>query len=47
MKDFLPKIQKIHPMVTRFEENFEVDFAHTERLKNSPIIYMQKLLNEQ
>ena len=46
MKHLFPQNNKIHPMVTRFQEEYEVDHANTERLKNSPIIYMQKLLNE-
>ena len=29
----------------RYEEEYEIDSANTERLKNSPIIYMQRLLN--
>ena len=32
-------------MKTRHKEKYEVQFASTERLKKSPIIYMQKLLN--
>ena len=37
---------KTHQMDTRHPEKFEVDHARTERLKRSPIIYMQNLLNE-
>ena len=33
-------------MKTRNREIFKVDFAHTDRLQKSSIIYMQKLLNE-
>ena len=36
---------KTHQMETRFAENYEVNHANTERLKNSPVIYMQRLLN--
>ena len=32
-------------MKTRHKEKYKVQFANTERLKKSPIIYMQKLLN--
>ena len=32
-------------MITRNQEKYQVDHAHTERLRNSPI-YMQNLLNE-
>ena len=34
-------------MKTRDMEKFKVQFALTKRLKNSPVIYMQRLLNEQ
>ena len=37
---------KIHDMETRNPERFNVQHAHTERLKKSSIIYMQNLLNE-
>ena len=46
MKHLFPKNKKSHVMVTRFEEIHEVNHANTERLKNSPIVYMQRLLNE-
>ena len=36
---------KIHPMMTRNQEKFDIDFARTGRLQDSPIIYMQRLLN--
>ena len=45
MKQFFTKNSKIHPMETRNEERYDVDFAKTGRLQNSPIIYMQRLLN--
>ena len=45
MKKFSPANRKMHPMHTRFEEEFEINYAKTERLNNSPIIYMQRLLN--
>ena len=38
--------EKTHEMKTRNSEVIKVQFAKTERLKNSPIIYMQKLVNE-
>ena len=40
-----PRNEKIHEMKTRDSEEFKVQFANTTRLKNSPIIYMQRLLN--
>ena len=45
MKHLFPKNNKIHPMMTRNEELYHVNNAHTNRLKDSPIIYMQGLLN--
>ena len=30
----------------RDQEKYHVQFAHTDRLKDSPVIYMQRLLNE-
>ena len=38
--------QKELPMIKRFQENYEVENAHTSRLQNSPVVYMQRLLNE-
>ena len=35
-----------HNVNTRNKETYEVQFANTGRLQKSPIIYMQKLLNE-
>ena len=40
------KVHTIHTMETRFQKEYEVNLAKTERLKNSPIIYMQRLLND-
>ena len=36
---------KKHDMNTRHVEKYQVEYANTERKRNSPIIYMQKLLN--
>ena len=41
-----PKNTKSHKMNTRKNEVYEVQHANTGRLKNSAIIYMQNLLNE-
>ena len=41
-----PLNKKQHEMNTRKKEKYKVNFANTNRMKNSPIIYMQKLLNE-
>ena len=45
MKHFSQANYEIHPMQTGFEELYEVQHANTGRLQNSPIIYMQRLLN--
>ena len=37
---------KTHEMNTRDEESFDAKFAHTGRLQNSAIPYMQRLLNK-
>ena len=46
MKHLFQPNKKVHTMETRFQEEYEVNLAKTERLKNSPIIYMQRLLND-
>ena len=46
VRHMFPMNIKPHEMSTRHGEKFKVQHAHTDRLKNSPIIYMQKLLNE-
>ena len=45
-KDMFPENTKLDQMVTRNNERFKVNHANTERYKNSAIIYMQSLLNE-
>ena len=47
MKNLFRESNKVHQMKTRFEEFYEIDHAKTGRLMNSPIIYMQRLLNVQ
>ena len=47
MKCLFSENVKIHEMKTRKREKFKVNHAKTSRLMNSPIIYMQRLLNEQ
>ena len=46
LRHMFPINDKTHGMETRTEEKFEVQFAKTGRLQKSPIIFMQKLLNE-
>ena len=46
LKHMFPKNDKSHNMGTRNEEVFKVQHANTGRLKKSPIIYMQNLLND-
>ena len=42
-----PKNEKFHMMKTRNIESYKVYHANTDRIKNSPIIYMQNLLNQE
>ena len=46
LKQIFPLNDKNHSMETRNEETYAVQFANTSRLKNSAILYMQRLLNE-
>ena len=45
MKALFHPNKKIHPINPRNSNNFEVFHTNTERTKNSPIIYMQNLLD--
>ena len=45
MAKLFPPNNKTHSMKTRESEHFQVNHANTERLKQSPILYMQNLLN--
>ena len=47
MKHFFKVNEKDHTMKTRNAEKFKVDKFKTERMRNSPIVYMQQLLNNQ
>ena len=47
MKSLLFENEKLHDMKTRNNNKFFVYHANTSRLMNSPMIYMQRLLNEQ
>ena len=47
LEHMFPRNDKSHVMGTRKEEAFKVQHATTGRLKKSPIIYMQNLLNQQ
>ena len=44
--NMFPENKKSHVMNTRQKEKFKIEFANTQRFKNSAIIYMQNLLNE-
>ena len=44
-KKMFPLNEKIHGMDLRSKEIFKVQHANTNRLKNSAMIYMQKILN--
>ena len=45
-KNMFPLNRKAHNMKTRNFEKYEVQYANTERLRKSAIIYMQNLLNK-
>ena len=45
IKHLFPPNNKTHTMDPRSYEHFQVLHANTERMKNSPIVYMQNLLN--
>ena len=47
VKDIFPLKEKNYDMDIRNEEKFTVKYAHTERLNNSAVPYMQRLLNEE
>ena len=47
LNDLFPLKIKKHKMNNRNKEKYKVDFAHTNRLKNSSVIAMQRLLNEE
>ena len=46
LRQLFPLRRKKHSMDTRGNEKFSVFKANTERYKNSPILTMQRLLNE-
>ena len=46
IKHLFPPNNRIHEMDPRSYEHFQVLHANTERMKCSPIIYMQNLLND-
>ena len=46
MKKLFKENPKLHEMETRNKEKYEITHARTSRFKKSPIIYMQRLLNE-
>jgi hypothetical protein len=46
LRHMFPLQKKTHIMETRKQEQFKVQHAKTDRLKNSAIIYMQNLLNQ-
>ena len=47
MKRLFHKIPKKHKMLTRFKQNISTKHARKKRFKNSPVIFMQKLLNQE
>ena len=46
LKDLFPLNDKNHKMQTRKNEQYEVMFANTNRLKDGSIIAMQNMLND-
>ena len=46
LKHMFPQNLNQHNMKHRYKEKYEVQFANTARLQKSPIVYMQKLLNQ-
>ena len=44
-KDIFPEYEKKHQMKLRKTPKYHIQNAATQRLKNSPVIYMQELLN--
>ena len=46
MQQYFRPVEKIHNMMTRNKSKFEVFKAKRKRLQNSPIIHMQRILNE-
>ena len=47
IKHLFPPNNRTHQMIPRQNKHFQITHANTERLKESPIIYMQNLLNEE
>ena len=45
LKDLLPEQENLRNIETRHQDKYKVNFANTDRLKNSSIISMQNLLN--
>ena len=45
--DILPENDKQHNMKTRNQEKYKVQFANTKRLKDSSVINMQNILNQE
>ena len=46
LDDLFPENDKTHIMKKRTTEKYRVNFANTDRYKNSSIITMQKMLNQ-
>ena len=47
MKHLFPPNNRTHPMNPRTYEHFQVTKANTNRLKESPIVYMKNILNNE
>ena len=46
LRDLFPQRKKQHDMETRLNEKYKVFHANTKRYQNSPILVMQRALNE-
>ena len=46
LTDILKNNENFHTMETRYKDQYDVQFANTERLKKSSVIHLQNLLNE-
>ena len=47
LHDLFPIRNKYHPMKRRVTKRYKEFHAHTERYKNSPILAMQRMLNNE
>ena len=46
LRDLFPKIKKDHNLERRHNEKYQVFHANTKRYQNSPVLVMQRAMNE-